>query len=154
MRFSISVSFSPQPSSASNPSHKVRSSDSQRESEQHHFRLAPHGSSKVVWQFLAGSERSGGLRLLSPQRQRFLRAGRFRFISSLNILLNFSAFGVNPGLFIPASHASCFLPASLLLLFHLNLNQGVAFRAVFSISPLCITFPSFKFSTLFLVGRV
>ena len=58
------------------------------EERQHHFRLAPHGSSKVACQFRAGSERSGGLRLLSPQRQHFLRPGRFRFINSLNILLN------------------------------------------------------------------
>ena len=127
LRFSISVSFSPQPSSASNPSHKVRSSDSQRESEQHHFRLAPHGSSKVVWQFLAGSERSGALRLLSPQRQRFLRPGRFRFISNINLPLNFSAFGVNSGLVFLLSTTS-----------------------IFSISPLCFNFTNIN-SSLILV---
>ena len=118
IRFSISVSFSPQPSSASNPSHKVRSSDSQRESEQHHFRLAPHGSSKVGWQFLAGSERSGALRLLSPQRQRFLRPGEVQVHQQHQHSPQRSAFGVNPGLFIPPLHLFNLLHFSSLLQFH------------------------------------
>ena len=114
LRFSSASASPPSHRPPPDPATRSRSSDSRRESEQPQFRLAPHGNSKVAWQFRAGSERSGGLRLLSPQRQRFLRPGRFRFISNINILLvDLPAASTRPlHSFLPTPPFPCFCSTS------------------------------------------
>ena len=118
LRFSISVSFSPQPSSASRPQPQGQK---QRQPKGERATPFPPGTSREQQGRVAVS---GGFRavrcaqIIIPSTTAFSQAGEVQVHQQHQHSPQRSAFGVNPGLFIPPLHHFNLLHFSSLLQFH------------------------------------